>query len=560
MFNFMKMKKITILALMLSMMIACAKEEEPHSNPMGPTGPTGLTEEIYYEEVGEVESIGLMEHYELLIQDVTADNAEENAEANAAFLEYLQEQLATAEEYTQECIDQSGANWSEGSDGETDKNRLLGYEYATIRYKSIDHKGNPIILSTLVVWPYNIIFSNPDPNNVIIGCHVTIGSNAERPTNYSKQTVMSDIGMLACCAKSNNIGTSGIGSSAYENLVIIPDYQGFGATHGDVHPYLSQDLTARQVLDGVRAGIAYYTKKKGTLEKDWRSVSTGYSQGGSVAMAVHRYIERNNLENEFNFAGSVCGSGPYDPIATIKTYLNTDYTYMPVAAAMMLYSMVETNPRLMGKYKVGDFLSKKFIDSGIIDLIKSKTLNTDQIQEELLEYSAKFNNGAEEFCMERKDKKDEYFYPYRKDTKDKHEWADGYIKTARANTHDLLEYYTNSYFWTGGVGINGDYTAAKALYAALEDNILYRNWNPAHPIFLYHTEDDEVVVIDNYHNCMKAWKDSNMVKGTIYKGNTKTHVSYGSYFYMLHCGEGIKAIFDNKVDKYPHSRIDRGDI
>ena len=560
MFNFMKMKKIAILAVMLSMMMACTKEVDTPSGATVPTGPTGLTEEVYYEEVGEVESIGLVEHYELLIQEVTADNAEENAEANAAFLEYLQEQLATAEEYTQECIDQSGANWSEGSDGETGKDRLLGYEYATIRYRSIDHKGNPITLSTLVVWPYNLIFSNPDPNNVVIGCHVTIGSNAERPTNYSKQSVKSDVGMLACCAKSNSIGTSGIFSSAYENLVIIPDYQGYGSTHGEVHPYLSQDLTARQVLDGVRAGIEYYTKKKGTLEKDWRSVSTGYSQGGSVAMAVHRYIEKNNLEKEFNFAGSVCGSGPYDPIATIKSYLNTGYTYMPVAAAMMLYSMVETNPRLMGKYKVEDFLSQEFSNSGIIDLIKSKTLNTDQIQDKLLEYSAQFNSDDKEFCMERKEQNKGYFYPYRKDTKDKYNWAAGYIGTARANTHDLLEYYTNFYLWDGGVSVNGDYTAAKALYAALEDNILDRNWNPAHPIFLYHTEEDEVVVVDNYHKCMNAWKDSNMVKGTIYKGSTKTHVSYGSYFYMLHCGEGIKAIFDNKVDTYPHSRIDRGNL
>mgnify|MGYP003309622332 FL=1 len=163
--------------------------------------------------------------------------------------------------------------------------------------------------------------------------------------------------MLACCAKSNGAGSS------YENLVIIPDYQGYGATHGEVHPYLSQDLTARQVLDGVRAGIAYFTQKIGKLEDGWRSVSTGYSQGGSVAMAVHRYIEKNNLVSDFNFAGSVCGSGPYDPLATLKKYVKMEYVYMPVAAAMMMYSMCKTSPRLKGKYDLDDFLPKSFTDT-----------------------------------------------------------------------------------------------------------------------------------------------------------------------------------------------------
>ena len=209
-----KLKLTAILVVLLSTLVSCEDE------PVVITGPTGLTDEVLFEQVGTIDSIGLIEHYELLIQQTTANNAEENAD----FLAYLQGQLNTAEEYTQECINQSGANWDEGADGKSSKNILLGYKYTTIRYKSIDHNGNPVMLSTLVVWPYNVIFANPDPNNVIIGCHVTIGSNAERPSNYGKNSVMSDVGMLACCAKSNAVG------SAYENLVIIPDYQGYGAS------------------------------------------------------------------------------------------------------------------------------------------------------------------------------------------------------------------------------------------------------------------------------------------------------------------------------------------
>ena len=535
--------RIFISAILLSALVSCDGKIEQ------PGGISGLTDEVYFEEVGEVKSIGLTEHYELLIQQVTADNAEENA----TFLAYLQGELENAEKYQEDCINQSGANWDVGADGEGGKNRLLGYQYATIRYKSIGYDGNPVMLSTLVVWPFNNIIADPDANNVIIGCHVTYGSNAERPTNYSKNTIMSDVGMLACCAKS----MAGV-SYEYDNLVIMPDYQGYGATHGDVHPYLSQDITARQVLDGVRAGIAYYQQTH-KLEKDWKSVSTGYSQGASVAMAVHKYIEQNNLVDEFNFAGSVCGSGPYDPVATLEKYTETDQVYMPVTSAMMMYSMCYTNPRLMNKYTPEDFLTEKFINSGVIDMIKEKKLNTDQMQEQLFQYSVSHDESEEDtFCMQRL-ATDGLFHPYRSNTKDTWEWEDGYIRTGWARAVDILQDDCLNFFqFKRAPKTNERGKAMEALEASLEDNVLYRDWTPAHPIFLYHTEEDEVVVVENYRNCLKAWEGSDMVKGTIYKGATETHVSYGSYFFMFHCGEGISAILGNKVDEFPFDRVDKG--
>lgn len=536
----MKINRFFIFALLLLALVACTREEQPE-NQTTTSVITGLTEDVYFEQVGQIDSIGLIEHYELLIQQTTENNADD-----AAFLTYLQEQLAMAEEYQEECINQSGANFDTGADGAGGKNRLLGYQYATIRYNSIDHFGNPIVLSTLVVWPYNNIFSNPDPNNVIIGCHVTIGSNAERPTNYDKSSIMSDVGMLACCAKSNGIGL------AYENLVIIPDYQGYGATHGEPHPYLSQTLTARQVLDGVKAGIQYFQSiSKSPLEEDWRSVSTGYSQGGSVAMAVHKYIEQNDLVSEFHFAGSVCGSGPYDPVATLQKYIQTNEVYMPVAAGMMLYAMCETSPRLMGKFELEDYLTKKFLDSGIIELIEAKKLNTDQMQEELLKYSLKFNKDDETtLCMWHLGDSSK-FYPYRKDTYEDYTWASGLIRTAYAKTSDIMRPELISFFKDNVMPEDKEQKEAlTALKAALNDNVLHNNWQPAHPCIMYHTEADEVVTIENYYECLKAWKGNSYVKGRKYRGTTETHVNYGSLFYMCHDGPGINAVLSGKYKDY----------
>ena len=539
----MKTLKFTLMAVLLSVFVSCSDNKISQ-----PAGVTGLTEDIHFVQDGEIGTMGMIEHYEKLLEKASESNADD-----AAYIKYLQDQMEDAEHYCDSLINVAGANgqWDQGTDGAGGKNRLLGYQFATIRYKSIDHYGNPIMLSTLVVWPYNNLFPNPAADNVIIGCHVTISSNAERPTNYINNSIMSDVGMLACCAKSTGLGAS------YENLVIIPDYQGYGATHGEPHPYLSQDLTARQVLDGVRAGIKYYEQSH-KLEKGWKSVSTGYSQGGSVAMAVHRYIERNNLESEFNFAGSVCGNGPYDPLATLQTYLNTGKygkVYMPVSAAMMMYSMCNTNPRLMGKYSPKDFLTQKFLDTDMIKMIEEKQLNTDQIQEELFKYSVKYYENDKKFYMYRMTKEGHYLR-YTADIGELIEWEPGYIKTAYAELDEMLEEHTYEYFKSNGNSekINSspnNYTHAKLLRSALEDNILYRDWKPAHPIFLYHTEEDEVVVFQNYRNCLDAWKGSKYVHGRIYKGITHTHVNYGSVFYMMHCGAGISAILNGRADSYP---------
>jgi len=106
------------------------------------------------------------------------------------------------------------------------------------------------------------------------------------------------------------------------NLVIMPDYEGYGVTRERAHPYLYQELTARQVVDGVKAGIELYKSStslsdiRHPIRSDFRTISCGYSQGGSVSMATHRFIEQNNLDKELHFTGSICGDGPYDAIRT----------------------------------------------------------------------------------------------------------------------------------------------------------------------------------------------------------------------------------------------------
>ena len=496
-----------------------------------------LTEDVTFELDGEIKSIGLREHYETIIQEASAGNDEESA----TLLKYAMAQLDSVDLMEKIFINQAGANWDVNTDGVGSSNRMLGYEYANIRYKSIDHNGKDVMLSTLVVWPFNNIIPDPDADHVIIGCHVTIGSNAERPSNYSKNTIGSDVGMLAISAMSLMPGC------VYENLVIIPDYQGYGATQSQIHPYLSQDLTARQVIDGVRAGIKFYKEYlKHKLEDNWTSLSTGYSQGGSVAMAVQRYIEKNNLTTELNYKGSVCGSGPYDPIATLENYVNTDKVYMPVAAAMIVNSMCNTSHRLMGKYTPADFLTDACMKSGIIDMINAKQQDTYVMNDALLAYSLKFNEAdSTKFCMYRKTK--DGFYPYRKDTKDNYEWESG-NKTSYAKASDMLR--PELINWMKGKQDPAQKEKMEAFLAALKDNVLFTDWRPATSTILFHTVGDEVVPFKNYENCLAAWKGSDKVKAFRCEGLSQSHIAYGTVFFGNDISTGIRAIFGNETNKY----------
>ena len=154
-------------------------------------------------------------------------------------------------------------------------------------------------------------------NNVLVGCHVTITADRDCPSRFNQTgSTFSDVYLTMTLAGNNSLEK---GDMAYNNLVILPDYEGYGTTRNRPHPYLCEEITGRQVTDAVRAGIALYQNDSQTesirraFRDDWRTICTGYSQGGAVAMATQRYIEQNDLSEELHLAGSLCGDGPYDP-------------------------------------------------------------------------------------------------------------------------------------------------------------------------------------------------------------------------------------------------------
>jgi hypothetical protein len=121
---------------------------------------------------------------------------------------FLQKQQQLAEEKAAEV----GANgWA------------LSYKSVNFKYESEDEQGNPITLSAKVYWGVVPFYGALDPDYIVLCPHFTIGSNPECPT--SKHTY--EAAAITC-----------------DNLLIMPDYKGFGETKKMVQPYVNHELCA----------------------------------------------------------------------------------------------------------------------------------------------------------------------------------------------------------------------------------------------------------------------------------------------------------------------------
>ena len=400
----------------------------------------------------------------------------------------------------------------------------------TYQYPSISGDGQEIMLSALACMPDN---NEATISNVLVGCHATIAANRQCPSRFNQTgSNFSDVFLTMTLA--GNTG-QGQGDMAYNNLVILPDYEGFGITRERAHPYLCEEITGRQVTDAVRAGITLYQNDSQTeairrnFRDDWRTICTGYSQGGAVAMATQRYIEQNNLSEELHLAGSLCGDGPYDPVSTILYYLEKDQQgkalSMPVVLPMMLKGLCCYDETL-SKYEVSDFLDERFLETGVLDWLDSKIMSTDNITDE---WKKLYSQGKDD---------DETYYRTVLT-------RNGDARLSNIMKEEALSYFTqllaeNPDYATTGVPLPKGGTPGEDLHLALEHNNLTRNWTPQHPLFLYHSTGDEVVPYENYESAqahLGEWV-------TFYNSfANSTHVATGIEFFMASSRlEGIRQL------------------
>lgn len=168
----------------------------------------------------------------------------------------------------------SGISFSNGADA-----------YKVV-YNTIDLDGNPTIASGALYIP--------------LGCTNFAMGVYQHGTVFDREIV-----------PSRGEEPVGLAFAGFGYATIAPDYLGLGDNDIDVHPYLHAESQATVAVDLLRAGRDFIADSLSLIHNDELFI-TGYSQGGHAAMALHKYIEDNNLLGEFNIIASAPLSGPYD--------------------------------------------------------------------------------------------------------------------------------------------------------------------------------------------------------------------------------------------------------
>ena len=450
------------------------------------------------------------------------------------------------------------AQGAEVSEGLKEVYKSSEARFYTFNYPSKGTSGEDVVLSSLLIaWMPSKPATTDSIESLHIYSHYTITADTERPTSDSNTTDRTLFGMLV----KSRYGMSSAYNYVSRSVVIAPDYEGFGASSGRSHPYLSRELTALQVMDAVKYGMMLYQKlvdenRALAFKSNWRTFSFGYSQGGAVALAVHRYIEENGLSDELNFRGSICGDGPYDLIATLRYYMTDNGTSygaqtvhrqgtctLPMVIPMIIKGMLDTHPD-MKTHTLEDYLSQQFLDTGIMDWLASKKYSTGDMSRLWYEQLQKgLDAHGRHYSPEQMA---ELFYSPSKNTV----WA----KLDKLFTPGFYAYIADVDKFGTVPTEKGD--VWQDIHRAMLDNSVCEGWEPQHRIQFIHSKGDMVVPYGNYLSFRDAHPDG---EGELYRidssVNSTDHSAVGTQFFLALTTTGSYGAYFKWLDESPATGI-----
>ena len=109
--------------------------------------------------------------------------------------------------------------------------------------------------------------------------------------------------------KKNTAATAAM-FAAQGYIVVAPNFLGYDLSSLSYHPYLNAEAQAVDMVDGLRAANSYL-KASGLGTPSSQLFVTGYSEGGHVAMATQKVLERD-YASEFTVTAAAPMSGPYN--------------------------------------------------------------------------------------------------------------------------------------------------------------------------------------------------------------------------------------------------------
>ncbi|MCL2727255.1 MAG: hypothetical protein FWD56_02590 [Bacteroidales bacterium] len=176
--------------------------------------------------------------------------------------------------------------------------KKLTFSVAVLEYTTVDPFGNPIQASGLVYHPLN---------------------------KKSKGVIdMLPIARLDITAPSEDFFAAEGLSALVGYTLIIPDLLGFGKSDWIKPPFLLAENTGRVAFD-MRRAAAQYLWDRFRYQLPAETTITGYSLGGSAALATQKYYETYH-SNTVKVKEVYAGGGAYDLTAAFNAFAKTRFS------------------------------------------------------------------------------------------------------------------------------------------------------------------------------------------------------------------------------------------
>lgn len=157
--------------------------------------------------------------------------------------------------------------------------KVFHYEYLTK-----GGAGEPATASSALIIPNGTDPQCTAPKPIVVALHGTVWDR-----NYN-------LGDLANRSNpASNRGLSWAGTFAAQGYIVIaPNYVGFDSSSANYHPYLDYRQQTGDVVDAISAGKRLLRAQG--VRSSGKLFLTGFSQGGWLAMAVHRRLEATGVQ------------------------------------------------------------------------------------------------------------------------------------------------------------------------------------------------------------------------------------------------------------------------
>lgn len=166
-----------------------------------------------------------------------------------------------------------------------------------IRYRTLNPAGRPATAAAALMLPQGSDPACRGARSQLLYAHGTSEDKAFDLAN-TKTSAMGDTLLLMAA-----FATQGI-------IVIAPNMQGYEGSDQDYHPYLNAEAQAVDMIDALRAGKRA-VQQESSISLGSQVFLAGYSEGGHVALATQRVIERDHAA-ELPLAAVIPMSGPYN--------------------------------------------------------------------------------------------------------------------------------------------------------------------------------------------------------------------------------------------------------